>query len=552
MAKYREFFTFSLSDINQTDLPIISVTDSRTGFVVRTALSNNSKQIPSIMAFAGARFSRSSDTAENIFGEIKNSGKSAQEKLAAIFRGYGHASVADMAQLMVYIENVPMIYEAKFFYETSVGGGQARSTRFQNFDNPDFVNLGTFVKGDFQNKASLETEFENLQKYSLAKYNYWVERLTAKYIEVYQVDINDKKQLGALKARVFDSARYFLLSGLTTRTSLAWITSAREWARIISIFKGSPDQNLQYLAEQLETLLAPDPEFAETIGYLPEAPDLIRYTTADETTSNNLRKLQEYLETINFFEVAKVNTTFGFHPIGVDLYGEKYPGSLKAIAQNILSIYPNVDISWLMEWLLNQESTTKTQLSQVLFAGYNHHQQMGNQFRTNVQSYVLTCSIAEARDFNRHRAWGRFTPILSTDTSHQDIINDGYTLPLYLTQNPQLSAERIEFEKDLLGYYDLLKNFLEQAKPIPEVSMTLIWELLPFAHIMKFWMHGSPKEISYMTKLRVRPGGHINYRLLAWQMAELSATSDPFLAAIDLGTDQKPDANSRDEFLDRS
>lgn len=555
MPTYKDNFEFTLSDKNTTDLQLVSVLDKRTGYVVRTALSNDDKQTPSIMAFAGARFSRSSDTSEDIFAEIKNSGKNAQEKLASIFRNYGHASVADMAQLFAYIENVPMIYEAKFFYETSVGGGQARSTRFQDFNNPNFIGLDTFTDHQEQNIKdfdSLNEDFLNLQKFSLEKYNKWVEILTAKYIEVYQVDTENKKEMGALKARVFDSARYFLLSGLTNRTSLAWITSAREWARIISIMKSAKDVNLNYLGEQLEVLFAPDQDFAEKIGYLPEAPDLIRYTGADETTSSNLVALKEFLNEIEFEKIAKFNTEFKYQDIRVDIYSEKYTGSAKAVAQNIQTIYPNVDEKWLLDWVIELGEPIKKRISQILLSGFNHHKQMGNQFRTNVHTYVLTCSIAETRDLNRHRAWGRFIPLLSTDNDPFSVFYDGYTLPLYLTDNVELKIERAEFEADLLQYYTLLEEFWFKIKDVDQIPKTLIWEILPFAHVMKLWLHGSPKEISYMTQLRVRPGGHINYRMLAHLIAQEAARVDPFLDALDFGLENKPDASSRKEFLDRS
>ena len=565
MSTYKIHFTFSLSDTKKTDLQLVSVLDSRTGYVVRTALNNSGKQTPSIMAFAGARFSRSRDSSEDIFAEIKSSGKNAQEKLAAIFRNYGHASVADMSQLFAYIENIPMIYEAKFFYETSLGGGQARSTRYQDFNNPNFVSLDQFVgikespelaKESIikdligEDKFSeLNEDFFNLQKYSLEKYNHWVKILTDRFIEVYGVNRDSKKEMGALTARVFDTARYFLLSGLTNRTSLAWITSAREWARIISMLKSCKDINLNYLGEQLEALFAPDQDFAESIGYLPEAPDLIRYTQRDETTSNNLQKLQDYLSDINFSEKAEFRTQFKYREIKVKLFDESYSGSLKAIAQNIQTLYPNIKEKWLFSWLKHLDKKQKQELSHIIFSDFDHHKQMGNQFRTNVHSYLLTCSIAEARDLNRHRAWGRFIPVLSTEENLMSVFFDGYTLPLYLSDNPELSQEKTDFEEDLLGYYTLLRKFLDKIKNQTGIYKNVFWEVLPFAHIMKMWLHGSPKEISYMTKLRVRPGGHINYRTLAYLIAEKAAKADPFLEAIKLN---KPNPCSSSEFLDRS
>ena len=163
-----------------------------------------------------------------------------------------------------------------------------------------------------------------------------------------------------------------------------------------------------------------------------------------------------------------------------------------------------------------------------------------------------TCSISETRDLIRHRAWGRFVPMIACEQNYCDIINEGYTLPLYLTNNPHLSIERQGFEQDILEYYNNLKEFEDSVKNLDWFPQYLLIQLLPFCHVMKLWFHGSPKEMSYLTNLRVRPGGHINYRSLAYQMAKLASQSDPLLSGLDLGKLKEPNACSRDEFIDRS
>jgi thymidylate synthase ThyX len=352
------YFNFSISNPDETDLVLVSLHDSRTNYTVRTALPNSGKQTASIMAFAGARYSRASITAEELFKEIKEAKKSANEKLATIFKNYGHASVADMAQLFAYIENLPQIYACKFYNESSIGGGQERSTRYQDFSgaviDPLAQNLETSQIKQIQDSEvykSISQKYEDLQKLALGNYRKHVEILTKKFTEVYQVDQNDKKQAGALAARVFDSARYFLPSGACNRTSICWITSAREWARIISQLKSYKDRNLNCLGEQLETLFAPDAEVAESIGYCPEAPDLIRYTSADETTSTTLSELQKKLDEIQFASIAKYNDKFSFQSVDVDLISKNFSPGLKVVAQNILSLYPNVNEKWLLNWL---------------------------------------------------------------------------------------------------------------------------------------------------------------------------------------------------------
>jgi thymidylate synthase ThyX len=553
MARY-DHFQFSISDPDETDLVLVSVTDTRTGFTVRTALPNNGKQTASIMAFAGARYSRSALSAQDLFKEIKQSGKDANEKLATIFRNYGHASVADMAMLFAYVENIPELYASTFFYETSIGGGQQRSTRYQDFSKSEPVPLSYYIADNGQKDyQAVSNNFYKLQDDALNYYRKYIDILEKKYTDVYEIDATDKRQTGALTARVFDSARAFLPHGTCLKTSLAWVTSAREWARIISRFKSFQDPHMNYLAEQLEVLFAPDEEVAEELGYTPEAPDLIRYTTGDETTSTNLKELKAFLEEkTDFVKTAKFHTTLKFHPVDVLLIDDSTGAGTKVAMQNIMSIYPTVDIEWLALWLHSLDNEVQAEMSRIIYHGFNHHKQMGAQFRVNTHSFMLTCSIAETRDLDRHRAWGRFIPMLSAEYNFTSLYNEGYTLPAYLYENPKLAEVRVQFEEDLKAYYKELKSFINDAEKSGWFPQYLILQLLPFAHLMRMWMHGSPKEISYMTKLRVRPGGHINYRMLAYRIAEVAANSVPFLAGIAIPETDKPDPSSRAEFIDRS
>ncbi len=557
MYTYSEYFTFTISNPDETDLAIVSVIDKRTNYTVRTALPNAGKQIASIMAFAGARFSRSDLSTDALFKEIREAKKTANEKLASIFRNYGHASVADMAQLFAYIENVPSFLATKFFNETSLGGGQERSTRYQDYGSLKAEGLEEFLPASHSELVEsaefqeVNTEFKDLQSLSMEHYSKYKTMLTSIYTEVYKVNIEDKKQLSALSARVFDTARYHLPSGVCHRTSLCWITSAREWARIISQFKASKIIQLQYLAEQLEVLFSPEADFAQQVGYTPEAPDLIRYTEADETIMANNLSLEAYLNGINFLEQAKL-VKFGFKPVQVKLLNPTIKAGTKALAQVILTLYPTVDEDWLIGWVENLPVSQLETISQILLQGYNHHKQMGNQFRINTHTFILDGSIAEGRDLNRHRAWGRFVPLLASENNYTDQIDTGYTLPLYLVENPVLQEIKSEFEADLLKYYSKLQTFKHKIHNLSWFPGELFVQLLPFAHNMKMWMHGSIKEISYMTYLRVRPGGHINYRRTAYLMATEAAKSEPLLRGLTTAMGPNPDACSNSEFIDRS
>ena len=549
------YFTFSVSDPDETDLVLVSLHDSRTNFTVRTALPNSGKQTASIMAFAGARYSRADISALELFKEIKDAKKSANEKLATIFRQYGHASVADMAQLFAYIENIPQILAWKFFYSTSLGGGQERSTRYQDFSGSQIQSLKSCLTLEnqenveaAQNYPKLNQEFENLQQIGLDFYQKWVSTLTEKYTQVYNIDPENKKHVGALTARVFDSARYFLPSGACNRTSLAYITSAREWARLISIFKADSNHQLKYLAEQLEILFAPEEEVAAVINYTPEASELIRYTATAETQSKALNRLSDFIKLQGLDLDSKPASSF--RPISVKLVNLNYSGISKAIAQNILTIYPNLEFEEVLEWISALTQQQKLDLSETLFAGFNHHQQLPGQYQSNNYTFILTQAIAESRDLNRHRAWGRFTPFLEIQSDFIQLLDIGYHLPAYINDNPKLDLEKEDFVKDLESYYKELYSFSKLAQKCNWFPEYLLLQLLPFAHSADSFMHGSVKEFAYLSSLRTTPGCHINVRQIIYQMNQLLIEQEPLLTALNVK--KAPNSLSSEEFVDRS
>jgi thymidylate synthase ThyX len=557
--RHNEYLSFTISDPAETELVLVSVHDARTNYWVRTALPNSGIQSASLMAFAGARYSRSALSASDLFKEIHTAGTNAQERLASIFRSYGHASVADMAQLFAYIENIPQIHALRFFNETSVGGGQERSTRYQDFSAQQLIELDHLLSGRHHELAERDPsfaefrdQFRSIQQTSYRLYQSWSERLTQRYTEVFAIDPSKKKETIALQARVFDTARAFLLSGCSNTTSLAWITSAREWARLISYCKAQQDLRLVYLAEQLECLFAPDPQFAAQIGYAPEAPDLIRYTGADETTLSSLGKLAEALLVCRFPEDPPMRQHGRRFDLSVKLFGEEVSVAQKVLLQNVLCLYPLMDEEWFLRWegTLSLEQTRK--LGEALIGGFTHHKQMGMSYRVNGLSFLVDCTFAEARDLNRHRAWGRYAPLISAVENIPTILRDGYILPAYLTDHRELTAEREEFEKNLNELYGLIFAFTERALQTPWFPPTLTLDLIPFAHRVRWWLHGSVKEIDYLTRLRVRPGGHINYRITAYQIAEATAEHSPLLSSLAFQPEEKPRADSREQFLDRS
>lgn len=535
-------FNFHVSEPKHTALKLVALTDSRTSFTVRTALANDGLQVPAIMAFAGARFSRSGLTAEELFAEINTNAVSAQKKLANIFNNYGHASVGDMAMLFAYIENVPRYLMFQFFYSTALGGGQERSSRYQNFAQSTPPDFSLFTEN---RQEALSARYRELYNSLIDAYKHYLPLIEESFTKIFAPETGNKSQASALKARVFDTVRAFLPAGAST--SGAYITSAREWARLVTVFKASEFHDARCLGEQLEVLFSPPEEVAEQIGYSPEAPDLIRHTEADVRLNQMLEELKPF--------AADLATTIAGPGKKAALRAQKVrhlPDLLEPAQAylffSLVTIYPMLTIGKFKIWYNSLTDYTKRRLSTLIFSRYTHHNHLPQYARTGGYTFELKASLSEMIDFNRHRAWGRYTPFLETGDV-VSLIKDGYTLPLYL-DHPKLKKLKTAFSDILKRHYDALLKF---GLSLPEdVSSRSILALLPNAHLLRYYMTGGPKELSYLPQLRVRPGGHINYRALAYEMAKQAAAIDPLLSGLSLPKDKKPDPFSREEFFDRS
>ena|SRR5207245_5997139 len=104
VGSYR-WFTYP-ADV--TGLRLICLEDLTTGTVTTTTVANPAKRTAAHKAWAGARQSRAAGMPWEILHEMGEKGVDPDQKLEEMFRGYGHASVGDMARLTVDFGKIPM------------------------------------------------------------------------------------------------------------------------------------------------------------------------------------------------------------------------------------------------------------------------------------------------------------------------------------------------------------------------------------------------------------------------------------------------------------
>jgi len=544
-----------------TGLRLICVEDLDTGAVVTTTVANPEKRVASHKAWAGARQSRAAGMPWNILHEMGERGVNPDQKLEEMFRGYGHASVGDMARLMVDMGKIPMHLCLALFNEGTINSGQEKSTRYQStFGKAVLHPSHNYLPEDLPEDESmrLEEEYQSFGADALASFARHKAALLSAFAQYYQIDTTNPQQKSALTSRVLDCVRYFLLFGQWS--GMSFETSARDWSRILAELKASPIAYYHKVGRQLEKLLAPDSSEEEVLNYRAEAPSLIRHTNPQQTTNQNLQALKQFLieQTDLLQQVPLLKDSPRLVEQRVSMIEPEYSEGERLVASYILLLWPGLERNRLFGWLHAQDVDVKRAMSAIIFLGHTNYNELPAFARTTHMTLVIESSLGELRDLNRHRAWGRFCPLplvfgerLTRDTLEQ-IMARGFTLPLYLTEVPAFVEQRAAFEQDLLAYYDKLQALIEKVSLAygDSIDYTFALNLLPLAQQVDLWMHGDPRQALYMTTQRSRPGGHINYRMLAYEANQLLAATEPYLSAVQIN--KKPDPASREEFLDRS
>ncbi len=544
-----------------TGLRLICIEDLTTGTITTTTIANPTKRTAAHKAWAGARQSRAAGMPWEILYEMGEKGVDPDQKLEEMFHGYGHASVGDMARLAVDFGRIPMHLCLALFHEGSLNSGQEKSTRYQAaFGKAVLHPLQLYVPESFPKEEleDLEKEYQSFGIESLELFAKHRATLLRAFEEYYDVDTAKSDQRGALTSRVLDCVRYFLLFGQWS--GMSFETSARDWSRIIAELKASPLSYYQRVAGQIEKLLAPTKEEEEALDYKAEAPGLIRHTAPLFTANRNLHALKQFLE--EHTDLLQSVSKYSGSPQRVDqhvsLIEPLYTEGDRLAASYALLLWPGLERVQLLSWIHAQDSETKKAISTIIFSGHTNYCELPGFGRTTRMTLVMESFLGELRDLNRHRAWGRFFPLplvfgerLTMETIAQ-IIGRGFGLPLYLTAIEAFAEHKAAFEQDLVAYYTKLQVFLEKvsASYLDTIDYAFVLNLLPLAQRVDLWMHGDPKQAAYLTAQRSRPGGHINYRALAYEANQLIAKSDSYFTGMQLS--KKPDPSSKEEFFDRS
>ena len=542
---------------DQTGLTLACLHSFETGVTLTSPIANRKNRTSAHKAWGGARQSRAAGPPWEIYSEMGEEGVDPDKKAGGVFRNYGHKSVGDMARMMIDMHDVPMHFCFEQFYDAATNAGQEKSTRYQpEFGEAVLQEIRHFLDNDVAEEEinKLEGKCQAIGTMSLVFFERHKERLLRSFTEHFKPE--SQKEIDGLESRVLDCARSFLLFG--QRTGMSNDMSARDWSRYVADLKASPIEFYQKMGSHIERFLTPTKTEEKKLQFKAEAPSLIRHTEATPTTNNNLAFLREFvLGETSLLDSVDINVEFDEVLPTADMLPFKYTEGDKMVAQYLLTLWPGMNRDQLLDWVHNQDDEVKKKISGVITKDHHCNNELSVLATTRGMTIVYEGAVAEARDENRHRAAGRFAPlpmIFAADIDAETVLQvlaRGYTLPAYLTHMSEFADECEEFRTDMLILYSHIFDLVKEvyANHGNNINYSFVYNLLPLAHTVDFWMHLDPKGAHYMPDRRTRPGGHVNYIVQNARANELIAGSDPYLSSYKL---PQPKPFSREDFFNRA
>ena len=332
---------------------------------------------PELLAAIGARYSRNNEGLDAIASKIDP--KNLDKSVDSIFKmvDYGHASIADMAPLAFFIDDISLFAAYHLWTLCPTAGGQECSTRYIKLDEEGLLSAEDLGIPDEQveyfnhfNKCSFETYQAALDSWSkIAENDSNLTKIPEKLINS---DLEkDKKAVARMKRNfAYDRARVFL--PLSAATGVMMVQSARAWANLCAHL------NSHYLKE-LRTI---GQKIAENL-YL-GAPRLVKHAQANESIKSYIQKEFDLIsdeKTISMCENYRNNE-----------YSE-------------IEVEQFLDVQDMMyePQLIVDACTHRT----------NRYSPFGNIVsRTNVKFCWIGMSFGEIRDLNRHRTGNKYCALM--------------------------------------------------------------------------------------------------------------------------------------------
>jgi thymidylate synthase ThyX len=404
---------------------------------------------------------------------------------------YGHASIADMAPVAIFIDGISIFAAYYLWSICPVASGQESSTRYikQNASglvSPHVLGIPEHLHEEWE-KEMLKA-FELYQKAlefweKLAQENPEITKIPKSLLE--STDEKDKKKVDRmLRNYAFDRARVYL--PVAAATNVMMIQSARAWASTASYLQSTPWPELVTLGENIakEMALA--------------TPRLLKHTKPTESTKLVL------IDEINNWKDMILDILL-------------YPLELEHGVGSAANPKANIRIS--------APPLTKSEFQKALVHRTNRYSLVGSALeRTWVTFWWDAVAMAEIRDLNRHRTGNKYCPLVpvgfyaALDQIPEGVNDNDMIEAAFWGRNASLDAA----EMLIHGSYHY-------------IYWTYLGTQFPFEH------QTTADKFIYEMELRTGIGSHYRYAKHCFDMLELFYEEFPELKGLVLEGTAEPE-----------
>ncbi len=327
---------------------------------------------PELLAASGARYSRNNEGLEAILAKIDPD--NLDKSVDGIFKmiDYGHQSIADMAPVAMFMDDVSILLAYLVWSWCPTAGGQESSTRYIKLDESGLVDPALLGVPDDQHEPWYRFMGECFKAYEAALH-FW-DKVGTNNPELTLIpstllaDTSEKarKQVARMKRNyAFDRARYFL--PVAAKTNIMLVMSSRGWVQLCQNLMSHWLPEARLLGEKIKTELALS------------APRMIKHAEPKPSFVSGHQS--------------------DFNTLSQRAAQEPVPAG-EAASTAMFDIYPPAGV-------------TESDLIAALEGHDNRYAMIGSAAsRTAVRFAWSAMTIAEIRDLNRHRTGQKYCPLL--------------------------------------------------------------------------------------------------------------------------------------------
>ena len=332
---------------------------------------------PELLAASGARYSRNNEGLNSILSRIDPDNM--DKSVDSIFRliDYGHQSIADMAPVAMFIDDISLWLAYHVWTVCPTAGGQESSTRYielspDSLIDADVLGIPSELKTDWKNSM---TEAFDIYRRSLDAWESIGEAMPE--MTSIPVDLLSEESSRAQKAvsrmkrnYKFDRARYYL--PVAASTNMMLVMSARGWAYLCAYLCSHYVLEARMLGEIIRSELAL------------VTPRLIKHAAKKTDMEKGLSR-----------EFAQLQAAAQQLPENLQTDAEKSEAPPTAL---------------MLTATVTPESHQKF-ASDLKFHD-NRYAWMGEELkRSSVRFSWAAMALAEIRDLNRHRTGNKYCPL---------------------------------------------------------------------------------------------------------------------------------------------